>query len=148
MTRLKNTIRVKASGEALWRILSNLEMLEQYDPTVKTSKLVGDTKTGMGAKRRVTMKDGKNWFEEKVAVYEPGKALTYQLTDCSFPINGLKHSYSFEQNGEYTTLTQIMEYEVKFGMFGRLLDALMIRKQTQYGITKFMDGLKEKAETK
>ena len=148
MTRLKNTIRVKASREALWRILSNLEMLEQYDPTVKTSKLVGDTKTGMGAKRRVTMKDGKNWFEEKVTAYEPGNALTYQLTDCSFPINGLKHSYSFEQNGEYTTLTQIMEYEVKFGMFGRMLDALMIRKQTQSGITKFMDGLKKKAETK
>ena len=148
MTRLINTIRVKATREALWGILANMEMLEQYDATVNSSKQVGDLKTGIGAKRRVTMKDGKNWFEEKVTVYEHGNALAYQLTDCSFPINGLKHTYSFEQNGEYTTVIQVMEYEVKFGMFGKLLDTLLVRKQTQSGVAKFMDGLKKKAEQK
>ena len=39
-----------------------------------------------------------------------------------------------------------MEYTVKFGLLGKLLDSLMIRKQTEGGIKKFFDGLKAYAE--
>jgi hypothetical protein len=39
-----------------------------------------------------------------------------------------------------------MEYKVKFGFFGKLMDSLMIRKQTDGGIKKFMGGLKSFTE--
>jgi hypothetical protein len=39
-----------------------------------------------------------------------------------------------------------MEYTVKFGLLGQLLDALMIRKQSDAGIKKFFSGLKNYAE--
>ena len=92
------------------------------------------------------MHDGKNWFEEKVTEFKPYEALTYQLTDCSFPINGLSHSYSFEKIGNQTKVKQVMQYTVKFGLLGKLMDSLRIRKQTSGGIQKFFIGLKEYAE--
>ncbi|MDZ4716150.1 MAG: SRPBCC family protein [Cytophagales bacterium] len=146
MTTIHNEITINASVDKVWQLLTDLEMLDKFDPTVKKSTLVSTEKTGLGAKRKVLMLDGKNWFEENITVYKPNEALAYQLTDCSFPINGLKHSYSFEKVGEQTNVKQVMEYTVKFGLFGKLLDALMIRKQTEGGIKQFFVGLKSYAE--
>ena len=147
MAIIRNEITVNASTDKLWNILTDLELLDRYDPTVKKSTLVSAEKTGMGAKRKVDMLDGKNWFEEKITVFKPNDALTYQLTDCSFPIKSLKHSYTFEEIGHQTKVKQVMEYTVKFGFLGMLLDGLMIRKQSDSGIKKFFAGLKSYAET-
>lgn len=147
MATIHNEITVNVSIDKLWNILTDLELLDKCDPTVKKSTLVSAQKTGMGAKRKVDMLDGKNWFEEKVTVFKPNDALTYQLTDCTFPVKALKHSYSFEKNGTQTKVKQVMEYTVKFGFLGRFLDSLMIRKQFNGGINKFLAGLKSYAET-
>ena len=146
MAIIKNEITINAPIEKIWNALTDLELLDKYDPTVKKSSLLSDQKTGIDAKRKVHMLDGKNWFDEKITVFEKDSALTYQLTDCSFPIKGLKHSYSFEKIGDQTKVKQTMEYTVKFGLFGKLLDALMIRKQSDAGIKKFFVGLKQFAE--
>ena len=147
MATIHNEITINASTDKVWQLLTDLEMLDKYDPTVKKSTLVSNEKTGIGAKRKVLMLDGKNWFDEKVTVFKPNQALTYQLTDCSFPIKGLQHSYSFEKIGNQTKVKQVMEYTVKFGLLGKLLDTLMIRKQSDSGIKKFFGGLKSYVET-
>ena len=147
MALLNNEILISSSVERVWSILTDLVLLEKYDPTVKISTLISTDKTGVGAKRKVEMLDGKNWFEEVITIFEPNKALTYQLTNCSFPIKGLKHSYSFEKIGNQIKVNQIMEYTVKFGLLGKLLDTLMIRKQTEKGIKQFFVGLKSFAES-
>ena len=146
MTRITNEVIINAPLEKIWNILSNPELLDKYDPTVQRSTLTSDEKSGIGAKRKVYMLDGKNWFEEKITVFQPGQALTYQLTNCSFPIKGLKHSYSFETKGDQTGVKQVMEYTVKYGLLGKLLDWIMIRKQSDSGIKKFFAGLKSYAE--
>jgi len=147
MTTIHNEITVNAGVDKVWNILTDLELLDKYDPTVKKSTLVSAEKTGIGAKRKVLMLDGKNWFDEKISVFEPNEALTYQLTECTFPIKGLQHSYSFEKIGNQTKVKQVMEYTVKFGILGKLFDVLMIRKQSDKGIKKFFAGLKSYIET-
>jgi ribosome-associated toxin RatA of RatAB toxin-antitoxin module len=146
MATIHNEIAIDASVEKIWGILTNLELLESYDTTVKKSTLVTKEKTGINAKRKVDMADGRNWFEEKVTEFEPGKALTFELTACSFPVERLKHSYRFERSGNLTKVKQTMDYTIKFGLFGKVLDSLMIRKQSDVGIKKFMNGLKSIAE--
>jgi ligand-binding SRPBCC domain-containing protein len=148
MTTLKNEISINAPVEKVWSVLSDLAVLEKYDPTVLKSELISAEKSGVGAKRKVYMKDGKNWFEEKITIWQLNKALTIQLTNCTFPINRLKHSYTFLSDGSNTIVKQVMEYEVKFGLLGQLMDWLMIRKQSDKGIKLFMAGLKKFVENK
>ena len=148
MAIIKNEIVIDAPVESIWNVLTDLELLDKYDPTVKKSELISTEKIGVGAKRKVHMLDGKNWFDEKVTVFIPNQALTYELTACSFPIKGLKHSYAFVKVGNQTKVMQQMEYTVKFGLFGMLLDSLMIRKQSDSGIKNFFAGLKTYVETK
>lgn len=146
MATILNQITINAPIDKIWEALSNVEELEKYDPTVKKCAVLSESKNGIGAKRKVTMKDGKNWFEEKCTVSKPNEALTYELTNCSFPVQNLNHSYTFEQNGNRTTVKQIMDYKVKFGFFGKILDNLVIRKQSDKGIKLFLSGLKSYTE--
>ncbi|TDW99060.1 SRPBCC family protein [Dinghuibacter silviterrae] len=142
MTTLYNEIIIDAPIDKIWDALSSIEELEKYDPTVKSARALSAAGSGIGATRKVGMKDGKNWFEEKVTVWKKNEALAYELTACSFPIQQLKHSYGFEQIGHQTKVKQVMEYKVKYGLIGKVLDALMIRRQSDTGIKKFFVGLK------
>ena len=146
MGKLVNDITVNAPIDKIWSILTDLELLDKTDPTVKKATLISSNKTGLEAKRKVLMQDGKNWFDEKITVFKPNEELVYQLTDCSFPIKGLKHTYSFQKIGNQTKVQQEMEYTVKFGVLGILLDKMMIGKQFNSGINKFLNGLKTYAE--
>ncbi|HET7152439.1 MAG TPA: SRPBCC family protein [Candidatus Kapabacteria bacterium] len=148
MAKLYNEILISAPVEKIWSTLSNVEELDKYDPTVAKSMTLSQNKSGVGAMRKVTMQDGKNWFEERCTACEPNKALTYELTACSFPVSELKHSYRFEQIGGQVKVTQVMEYQVKFGVLGKIMDALMVRRQTDGGIKKFFTGLKSYMERK
>ena len=146
MATLHNEITINAPIEKIWTALTQIDMLDKYDPTVKKSSAITSEKSGIGAKRKVNMLDGKNWFEEKVTEFKTNEALTYELTACSFPIHKLKHRYTFEKTGGQTKVKQVMDYTVEFGLLGKLLDAIMIRKQSDAGIKKFFAGLKSYAE--
>lgn len=148
MATIYNEIFINAPIEKIWNALSTIDLLESYDPTVKKSTQLTANKSGVGAKRKVDMLDGKNWFEEQVTVSEPNKALAYKLTACSFPVENLTHSYSFEFIDGGINVKQVMVYKVKFGILGKLMDRLMIKKQSDAGIKKFMAGLKAYTETK
>jgi len=146
MTTLTNAIRVNAPADRVWAILTNLAELEKYDPTVASSTVTSAAPTGIGATRKVVMKDGKHWFDEQITVFEPEVALAFELTSCNFPIQHLNHSYRFDTTDGHTTVTQVMTYTPRFGALGRLMDVLAIRKRSDAGIKKFLDGLKARAE--
>jgi hypothetical protein len=94
------------------------------------------------------MRDGRNWFEEQCIVSKVNEALVYELTACSFPIHQLNHSYTFESaNGEVKVM-QVMQYKVKYGWLGKILDAVIISKQSDRGIKQFLAGLKSFLENK
>ncbi len=146
MTTLHNEITIDAPVEKIWAVLANVDELDKYDPTVKKSTALTSIKNGLGAARKVDMKDGKNWFQEKVSIFIPHQALSFELTACSFPIHKLTHSYSFESSGAQTKVRQVMEYQIKYGFFGKIMDKLMVRKQSDNGIKKFFAGLKAYVE--
>jgi len=146
MATLVNEIVINAPVEKIWKVLANVGELAAYDPTIKESTQTSALGSGLGASRKVVMLDGKNWFEEKTTVCKLDESLAFELTACSFPIKSLKHSYSFQKNGNQTKVTQVMEYEVKYGIVGKILDWLMIRRQFDGGIKKFFGGLRSHIE--
>lgn len=146
MATLTNKISIDAPLEKIWEILTNLPELAEYDPAVAAAKVISPTETGPGAGREVTMKDGKHWFKEKITEFEPGDRLTFELTACNFPIERLTHTYSFSESCRTTTVTQVMRYTPKYGLLGKLMDAAMIRSNSNNGVKAFFAGLKEHAE--
>ena len=146
MTILENSIRIEASPGDVWSVLAALELLDRYDPGVKKSVLVSDAKEGPGAARRCDLVPG-GWFKETVAEWKPHEALSFELVECTLPVRRLKHSYTLSAEGGSTFVHQKMEYELKFGPLGKLMDALMVRRKWNAGIEGFLSGLKGYVET-
>ena len=145
-TSIKNEISIAAPKERIWAILADVGALDQYDPTVESSEVTSASSTGVGASRKVNMADGRHWFREELTVCEASGPLAFELTECNLPIKSLSHRYSFEPDGERTKVTQLMEYEVKHGALGRVMDRLVLRRQSDAGVKKFLAGLKQHAE--
>jgi ribosome-associated toxin RatA of RatAB toxin-antitoxin module len=148
MATLHNEVIINAPMEKIWEALSEIENLDKYDPTVMKSTAISQSTNGVGAKRKVNMKDGKNWFEEQCTIWKRNEELAYELTACSFPVHQLRHSYTFEGKDGKVKVKQVMQYTVKYGWLGKLLDALMMRRQSDSGIKKFLAGLKYYTEKK
>jgi ligand-binding SRPBCC domain-containing protein len=146
MTVLENSIRIEASPEKVWSVLASLDALDQYDPGIKKAEVLTPSREGPGAARRCDLTPG-GWFKEKVADWKPNESLSFELFECTLPVRRLKHSYTLAADGAGTVVRQRMEYELKFGPVGKLMDALMVRKKWDAGIKGFFAGLKQYVET-
>lgn len=143
---IHNEIRIKASRQKVWEILSDIEALDLYDPIVKKSKALTTQKLGLGAERYCDTSNG-GWFKEKISVWNPYSDLEFSLYACNQPMKWLTHTYHLEEEGDITYVTQVMKYKMKFGIIGVVMDLLAGRRMADKGIKLFFNGLKEYAET-
>jgi ligand-binding SRPBCC domain-containing protein len=145
VTVLENSIRINAPRDKVWSVLASLDALDQYDPGVKKSQVVSSRTAGLGAARQCDLVPG-GWFKEKVTEWRPQEALAFELFECTLPVRRLKHSYTLTPDSGGTIVHQRMEYELKFGPLGKLMDAMMVRKKWNIGIKGFFAGLKRYVE--
>ena len=145
MTVLENSIRIDAPPDKVWAVLGSLDALDRYDPGVKRSEIVSTTREGPGAARRCELAPG-GWFKEKVSEWLPRERISFELFECSLPVRRLKHSYTLAPDERGTVVHQRMEYQLKFGPLGTLLDAVMVRRKWDAGIKAFLAGLKRHVE--
>ena len=146
MTVLENSIRIDAPPEKVWAVLASMDVLHRYDPGVARSQIISTEPQGPGSARRCDLKPG-GWFTERVADWRPHEALAFELTECTLPVRALRHSYTLVADAGGTVVSQRMEYQLKFGPLGTLLDALVVRAKWAAGIRGFFHGLKQYVET-
>jgi ligand-binding SRPBCC domain-containing protein len=146
MTVLENSIRIDAPPHKVWSVLASLDALDRYDPGITKSEIVTPTREGPGSARRCDLKPG-GWFKERVADWKPNESLSFELFECTLPVRRLRHSYTLTPDGSGTVVRQRMEYQLKFGPIGKLMDTMMVRKKWDAGIKGFFDGLKVYVET-
>jgi ligand-binding SRPBCC domain-containing protein len=146
MTVLENSIRIDASPREVWAVLASLDALDRFDPGVAKSEIVTSTREGPGSARRCDLTPG-GWFKERVLDWKPDESLSFELFECTLPVRRLLHRYTLTPDGSGTVVRQRMEYELKFGPLGKVMDALMVRKKWDAGVKGFFAGLKAYVET-
>jgi ligand-binding SRPBCC domain-containing protein len=145
MTVLDNSIHIGAPPEKVWSVLAALDQLQHYDPVVVRSRVIG-SREGLGAERQCDLSP-RGRYKERVTAWEPEKALSFELFECTLPVRTLKHHYRLEPEGDGTRVTQRMEYRLKLGPIGVLMDVLLLRRKWDSGIKGFFAGLKHYVET-
>src|SRR5712692_4607221 len=141
MAILENMIEIDAPPDRVWAALAALEALDRYDPGVKKSSVLEGPREGVGATRHCDLQP-KGWFRERVTEWVPGQALAFELFACNLPVKRLTYRYSLVANGSGTVVRQRMEYRLKGGPLGMLLDSLVVRRKWDAGIKGFFAGLK------
>lgn len=132
MTTLHHEIKINAPLEKVWQILANLEAVQYYNPMVKSARYISANKEGVGAARHCDFKDGK-FVKERVTEWEPKKAMTIEMYEHQWPIKFMRWRTELHAEGNGTMATQDLEYEMKFGILGKLMNALIMRKKMDQG---------------
>jgi hypothetical protein len=136
MTTIRHEIQANCATERVWALLSDLTAVERYNPGVRAATIEGTTRTGVGAMRACELVP-KGHVVERVTHWEELRALGLEVAESDWPIHFMRWVTRLEPNGSTTRITQDLEYRVKFGPLGWLLDTLVMKRK----LTSTLDGV-------
>jgi ligand-binding SRPBCC domain-containing protein len=133
MANIHLVTKIKASKKIVFDISRNIDIHQ------KSASNLNETVTWRGKhfgfylthKSRITVMDLSDYFVDEM---EEGKFKTF------------KHQHFFEEINGVTTMTDLLEYETPFGIFGKLFDVLFLKKHLTQFLLDRNKILKETAE--
>ncbi|MEM7156242.1 MAG: SRPBCC family protein [Myxococcota bacterium] len=132
---------VHATPETVWELLADVTAVSQWHPQVATVDLLSTNAVGLGATRRCNFHDGTSVREEVTSV-EKGRRLRLTLSEFSLPMKSFEVEVTLTPTSRGQTQVSFeMVYEVKFGIFGRAMNALVVRGQMSKLLNRVLAGL-------
>lgn len=145
MTIIAHRFETSVPPEKLWRCLSDLTLVKNYNPTVASAKLQGNGPIGLGTLRSCELKP-KGKVLERVTVWEDGQAVGLEIVESDWPVTSMNWVTRIIPHGSGSILSQQLEYGMKFGPLGWLLNALVLKRNITKNVGKALAGLIQIAE--
>lgn len=137
---------IAADTGAVWALLKDFQHIDAFNPNLSRSSHIGGTPLeGVGAERRCDLEDGRNWIEERVIDWRPGESYTVEIYAGTMPIEDVRTTLAVFANGAGSRAVMQIVYTPKFGLFGRILDALLLGRKMTGLMHKVLEGLEHKA---
>lgn len=141
----ESQIEINATPATVWAVLSDFHGLEKWARRVRVTKL-GDKERGIGAGRRAVV-PGLGTVDEVVIQWEPEQRLSYSVTPVSVFGAGIAH-WRLEAAGPRTTrVFERFEYDMRFGIFGALLHALVVKRKLAQAQPNMLKQFKKGVES-
>jgi len=147
MTALRHDIRANCSPKQVWALLGDLEAVQRYNPTVRSASIQGTQRSGVGTMRSCELVS-KGRVVERVTHWEDGRAVGLEVAESDWPIHFMRWVTRVEPDGDATRITQELEYKVKFGPLGWLLDKLVMKRKLTTILDSVFASLVQHAEGK
>ncbi len=145
MTTIHHELKANCPPEKVWALLSDLEAVQRYNPTVRRALLQGSLRSGVGAEHACELKP-KGRVVERVTHWEEGSALGLEVAESDWPIHFMRWITRVEPDGASTRITQSLEYKVKFGPLGWVLDNLVMKRKLTSTLDEVLGTLVKHAE--
>ena len=141
MAEIHKSVTVDAPAEKVFDLLDDPNAIPSYTPNVERVEDVRQTEQRVGDTFRVIYKAAGMTFEEKFTITEYRRPT--QLAS-SFE-NGMKGTFVYQVSpqGEQTTLTVDVHYELPGGPLGKAVDALLLERTNEKTIEKQLDNLRQ-----
>ena len=148
MGRIEKSIEIRAPPEKVWEMLvldRFPEWEEGYKEDLKNIEYTSDVKT-LEDKYRVGLSahlDIKGEGEMDLEITESLKKekITYHLAGGSFTKKMILR-FLLEPVKEETKFTYAVDYELSWGIFGKFLEKLFIKRMVEKGVDKALENLK------
>jgi hypothetical protein len=147
MPTITVTRKTKASAARAWDLMSDFGAIDAFNPTLKESHLLeGSCDIGLGVERQCTLKDGRNYIQERVVDWQEGRSYRIEVFGGTMPLDDILTELAVETLGTGTVLRMTMQYRPRWGLLGRLVEPVLLRPMIRRSMRKVIDGLAEKAE--
>lgn len=145
MSGFSSQVMIAGSVDEVWEELSDIGNIYEWNPGVQESHLTSEISQGVGASRHCDLEDG-NYLDEDVIEWDPSRVLTIRTARTSLPLQRADIRFTLQEIEEGTTVRIISDYELKYGLLGKLLDALFVRRKFSRAMDTLLAGLKEQVE--
>ena len=136
MTTIHHEIQAACPPENVWKILADLEEVARYNPGVRSATTIGLQRTGVGATRACELVP-RGRVVERVTHWEEGRQVGLEVIESDWPIEFMRWVTRLEPSEGGTRIFQELEYGLKFGPLGWLLDRLVMKNK----LTGTLDGV-------
>jgi Polyketide cyclase / dehydrase and lipid transport len=147
MTVIYHTFVARCSPQALWQELSNLQAVGQHNPTVRQARISGSIGRGVGTIRECDLVP-KGKVIERVTVWEEGRSLGLEVMESDWPVRSMQWVTQVEPAESGSKLSQRLEYRMKYGALGWLLNAIVLRRAIDRNVGTALQNLVAVAEGK
>ena len=145
MTTIHHDVHAACPPERVWALLSDLEAVQRYNPGVRRAAVEGAQRRGVGALRSCELVP-RGRVVERVTHWEEGRAVGFEVAESDWPIHFMRWVTRVEPSGGGARITQSLEYAVKLGPLGWLLDRLVMRRKLTRTLDLVLASLVRQAE--
>ena len=146
MGSFTTSVRIDASKDRVWEVLSDLGAIYKWNPGIAHSFTTSDAARGDNAMRQCDLPDG-GFLRERAFNWSEGEGFTIEIYDTSLPLKESFVDFRATPEGEATVVNLKMDYKLKFGPIGVLMDAVFASRQARNGMADLLAGLKDYVET-
>lgn len=146
MSVVQRTEVVNGSIDKAWAAISKMGAVTDWHPNVARAEVLTEHDTGIGASRRVEFHDGNSVVETVIEESEQ-QFTTVEMTDAAMMKSALVTIRTSERSANTTDVTFSIDYSLKFGPVGWLLDAFMMRRLFRKVFSAALAGLSYHLET-
>lgn len=145
MTVITHQFPARCKPGDLWTVLRDLTAVASYNPSVIAARFVGDRRDGLGAMRECDLRpSGK--VVERVTVWQDGRALGLEVVESAWPMHPMSWVTEIVPDGLGARVVQRLEYTMKFGLFGSVLNTLVLQRKLSAAVGDTLRGLITLAE--
>jgi uncharacterized protein YndB with AHSA1/START domain len=149
MTTIKYEIKIDAPPAQVWQALADFGNIALYNPGVPKSYLTSAQGEGVGATRHCDLSFAGGSLEERIIDWQEGRSYTVEIYDGQKvpPADYIHVTLAVQPDGKGSRASTHMEYKLKYGVLGALMDRLMVNKGMSGGMQGLLAGLKHYCET-
>ncbi len=137
----EKTIKVNVPAAKIWQVLEDFSSVERFATTIKTSPIISDISSGLGAKRLCTFNDGSSLVEE-IIEFQEGQGFKMVLSEFSLPLKSMYAEMSVKEIDANTSeIYMSSDFIVKAGPLGWLMGQFIMRPVMKGVFNKLLSGL-------
>jgi hypothetical protein len=142
-----HSLEMALPREAAWQKLRDLSVAHHYVPGLTGTEIRTALKEGVGASRRV-FQGGGRWLDETVTEWAEGQGFEIRLHRAEqgmvAPFREASFRYWLEDAGpSRTRLVLTLSYNLRWGVFGALLERLAMGRGVRANLRDVALGLRE-----
>jgi uncharacterized protein YndB with AHSA1/START domain len=145
MSQLSTQVQIKAPADKLWEVLVDLDSLSQWVPDNTSPQTASQHSETMATARYYDATPFHN-AEERATGWQEDHHYAYEVKNIG-PIKSAYNRFSLTPVGEgEAVLTQTLDFQMKLGPLGALMDTLVFRPQFRKQMEQSLAALKEYVE--
>ncbi len=147
MTILKQSIDINAAKTKTWEVLADFDKLH-WTKSVKDVRYTSSLRSSVGATRHCDLSDG-GYIVERITHWNEGNGYVYAIDDARDPVSTDSYvEWSLKGNESHSRVTFEVTYRLKYGIIGKIMNALVAKKKFTHQISGFMLELKSHVESR